>query len=164
MKFKTLVVSGFFALAAIFGTISSANSHDHMVKVGTLTIKEAWTRETPPNAPAGGAYLTITNTGDVADRLVGGSAAFSNIIEIHDMTMENNVMRMFPLEDGLEIPAGETVTLKPGGLHVMMIGITDPFKEGDTVTITLSFEQAGTVDVEFSVAKIGAKEAHHHNH
>ena len=137
----------------------------HEAMFGSLQISDAWTREIPPAAQTGGAYLTIMNTGLESDVLLGGSADFADLIEIHNMTMENGVMNMFPLKDGLIIPAGVAVELKPGGLHVMMMGVKAPFKKGDTVSIDLTFKKAGVVAVDFLVMKIGAKNMdHHHNH
>jgi copper(I)-binding protein len=136
----------------------------HEAMSGSLQISDAWTREIPPAAQTGGAYLTIANTGLESDVLLGGSADFADLIEIHNMTMENGVMSMFPLQDGLIIPAGAAVELKPGGLHVMMMGVNASFKKGDMVSIDLTFEKAGTVTVDFLVMAIGAKNMDHHHH
>lgn len=97
------------------------------------------------------AYLTVTNNGDEPDRLIGGSTPVARIVQIHDMTIENDVMTMFELPDGLEIPAGETVELKPQGLHVMLIDLTQDLRPGDTVELTLQFERAGAVTLDVPV-------------
>ncbi|MEM7694003.1 MAG: DUF1775 domain-containing protein [Pseudomonadota bacterium] len=135
--------------------------------LGDLVIEGAWTREPPPGAPVGGGYMTITNTGDTIDRLIGGSVTFADAFEVHEMSVENGMMRMAEVEGGLKIPPGETVTLQPGGYHVMFVGITDRPVKGDTVDVTLTFETAGTVTVTMRVAAIGASSAghsHDHNH
>jgi copper(I)-binding protein len=97
------------------------------------------------------AYLTITNSGDEADRLIGGSTDVAQTVEIHDMKLENDVMSMFELPDGLEIPAGETVELMPQSLHVMLIDLTQDLNPGDMVELTLEFEHAGEVTLTVPV-------------
>ncbi|WMT91194.1 copper chaperone PCu(A)C [Pelagibacterium sp. H642] len=136
-----------------------ADAHAHAqdgVTVGDLTISGAFTRATLPNAPVGGGYVTITNTGDEADRLLDAQSSFSPDVQIHKMAVVNDVMQMSQLPDGLEIPAGETVTLEPGGLHLMFMDISQPFVEGETVPVTLSFERAGDVEIELAVQAFGA--------
>ena len=124
--------------------------------VGDLRIQNAWTRQTPPGARAGGGYATITNMGSEADRLIGGTASFAERFEVHEMSVTEGVMRMSPLKDGLVIGPNETVALEPGGFHLMFIGITEPLVEGTTVSITLTFERAGKIALELPVAGIGA--------
>lgn len=126
------------------------------VTLGDLTLSDAWTRATPPNARAGGGFVTIANEGD-DDRLVSVASNVSEKTELHEMAVTDGVMKMRPLTDGIAIPAGETVALKPGGLHVMFIGLNSPLKQGEAVPVTLTFEKAGPVEVTFSVEKIGAK-------
>lgn len=137
-------------------------------KAGALTIEAPWARATPAGAEVAGGYLKITNTGNTADRLIGGTFPISNGVEVHEMGMVNGIMKMRQLEKGLEIPAGKTVELKPGGLHLMLTGLHAPLKPGDTVKGQLRFEKAGAVDVELSVTSIGAKSSggghmHHHH-
>ena len=126
------------------------------VEAGDLRIADAWTRQPPPGARAGGGYATITNTGAEADRLGGGSVPFAERFEVHEMSVQDGVMRMSELGDGLPIAPGETVVLRPGGFHLMFIGITDPPAAGDTVPVTLLFERAGEVTLDLPVAGIGA--------
>ena len=124
--------------------------------VGDIVIEAAWTRQSPPGARAGGGYALITNTGTEPDVLVGGSAPFADRFEVHEMSVADGVMRMAELPDGLTIPPGETVELKPGGLHLMFIGMTEPPVEGASVPVTLEFARAGTVTLDLPVAPIGA--------
>ena len=124
---------------------------------GSLEIVQPWIRATPPGAPAGGGYLTITNKGSEPDRLVAGATTIAMKTEIHEMTMDGGIMKMRPLADGVEIAPGETVTLKPGGLHIMLMKLTGPIKKGDAVPITLTFEKAGEITLQFIAAPIGAK-------
>jgi copper(I)-binding protein len=144
------------AVAVLFGCwAGSADAED--ITVGALKISGPWARATPKGASVGGAYMTITNTGNVSDRLVGGSSDVSSRFEIHEMSMDNGVMKMRPLEKGLEIQPGQTVEFKPGGYHVMFVGLKKPFEEGQHVKATLDFQKAGNVAVDFAVRGIGAQ-------
>lgn len=126
------------------------------IVVGDLVIEGAWVRATPPGAPVGGAYLSITNKGDRDERLLGGAASFAGSVEIHEMEMAGGMMRMQPIEGGLVIAPGATEVLQPGGNHVMFMGLTDAIEHGDPVRATLTFENAGDVAVMFKTAPIGA--------
>jgi periplasmic copper chaperone A len=136
----------------------------HEFKSGKLMIDHPWSRETPAGAKTAAGYLKITNNGKEADKLIGGSAEGVDAVEVHEMTMENNVMKMRRLDGGVEIKPGQTVEFKPGGYHLMMIGLKQPFKKGATVKGTLTFEKAGSVPVAFEVAAIGATSSGHHDH
>jgi uncharacterized protein YcnI len=131
---------------------------------GNLVIEAPWTRATPPGARVAGGYVKITNNGREADRIVGGSLVGAERVEIHEMAMTDGVMRMRQLGQGLEIKPGETVELKPGGYHVMFMGLGSPIAMGAPLRGTLVFEKAGTVSVEFDVAPIGASGAGGHGH
>jgi copper(I)-binding protein len=100
--------------------------------------------------------MTITNNGTASDRVNCVSSDASGQCQIHAMTMDNGVMKMRPVEGGVEIKPGETVTLKPSGLHVMFMDLKHALKQGDTVEATLQFDKAGSVKVMFPVAAIGA--------
>lgn len=118
---------------------------------GDLAVADGWARAMLPGQPAGGGYLTITNDGAEADRLIGASSPVAGKVEVHTMEVVDDVMVMRPVEGGLEIPAGGSVELKPGGLHLMFLEVTEPFAEGDTVPVTLEFEKAGAVEVPLPV-------------
>jgi len=137
-------------------------------KAGDLTLSNTWTRATPPKAKAGGGFVEIVNNGSETDKLVAAKSDVAAKVEIHEMSVTDGVMKMRELEGGIEIPAGETVTLKPGGLHIMFMGLNQSFEEGSTVPVVLTFEKAGDVAVELDVAKMGAKSMAHdhegHNH
>ena len=137
--------------SAVLATPAFAQSY----RVGSLEIEQPWTRATAPTAPTAGGYLKIVNTGTTSDRLVAVRSTASARTEIHEMKMDGSVMRMRELEKGLEIPAGATVMLQPGGYHVMFMQLTEPFKEGAKVPLTLVFEKAGTVEVVLSVNAMG---------
>lgn len=124
-------------------------------RLGDIVITEARSRATPPSANVAGGYLTIENTGTSDDRLVGIETDLSERAELHEMKMEDGVMKMRALGDGIAIPAGGTVELKPGGLHLMFMGIRHPLKEGDEVPVKLTFETAGSIEVMLKVGSIG---------
>lgn len=124
--------------------------------VGSIHISQPWARATPKGAASGAGYMTITNKGTAPDRVNCVSSDASAQCQIHTMTMEDGVMKMRPVEGGLEIKPGETVTLKPGGFHMMLVDLKHPLEQGETVKATLKFDHAGTVDVEYPIAGIGA--------
>lgn len=138
--------------------------HAGTATVGDLTVEGAWMRQPPPGAKVGGGYLTVTNPGEADDRLLAASAPFATRTEIHEMKVENGMMMMSPLAEGLAIPAGETVSLAPGGYHIMFMGLNAAPKEGETVPVTLTFEQAGAVTLNIPVAAMGATAAPHAMH
>lgn len=146
------------------GSHGAAPAADAPIKAGSLLINQPWSRATPGGARVGGGYMTITNNGATADRLIGGSAEIARALEVHEMKMEGSTMRMRPLEKGLEIKPGETVELKPGGYHIMLIDLKGPLKEGAKVKGQLVFEKAGKVDVEFSIQPRGATGAGGQSH
>jgi copper(I)-binding protein len=142
-------------LAAILAFAASAASA-HEYKAGSLEIQHPWSRATPKGATVAGGYMKITNTGKTPDRLIGGSTAAAPKFEIHEMSMDGGVMKMRMLPKGIEIKPGQTVELKPGGYHLMFVGITAPLEQGKRVKGTLEFEKAGKIEVEYAVEAIGA--------
>jgi copper(I)-binding protein len=154
----------FFLLAvalALAGGIAVAEEYS----AGTIQIGNPWTRATPKGSTVAGAYMTLTNKGSAPDRLVGGSSAVADRFEVHSMVMDGGVAKMRPVDGGLEIKPGETVELKPGGLHVMLTGLKQPLNKGEKVKATLEFEKAGRVEIEYTVEALGAAAPaamHHH--
>jgi copper(I)-binding protein len=144
-------------LAAFALAISAAPSLAHDVKAGDLVISQAWSRATPGGAKVAGGYLVIENKGTAPDRLVGVSADIAGKSEIHEMAMDNGVMKMRALEKGLVVEPGKTVKLAPGGNHLMLQELKGPFKQGDKVPVTLQFEKAGKVAVSLDVQGVGAQ-------
>jgi periplasmic copper chaperone A len=144
------------ALAVIAATCGATRAHAAGYDVGSIHITQPWARATPKGASTGAAYMTVTNSGSSPDRLSCVASDASAKCQIHSMTMDNGVMKMRPVEGGLEIKPGETVTLKPSGLHVMLVDLKHPLEPGKTVEATLQLEKAGTVKVEFPIAAIGA--------
>ena len=142
------------AFSLVLAAAPSARAED--VKAGDLLITQAWSRATPSGAKVAGGYLTIENKGQAADRLVGISGEIAGRIEIHEMAMDDGVMKMRQLEKGLTIEPGKTVKLAPGGNHVMMLDLKAPLKQGDKVPLTLDFEKAGKVKLSLDVQAVGA--------
>ena len=143
-----------FALAAVQLAAVGAEAADY--DVGSIHIAQPWARATPKGASSGAGYMTVTNNGTTPDRLSCVSSDAAAKCQIHTMTVEGGVMKMRPVEGGLEIKPGETIMLKPSSLHVMFIDLKHPLEQGKMVGATLKFEKAGTVDVELPIAAIGA--------
>lgn len=148
MKSRTLLIVAMLGLLA-----STAEAADY--SVGDIRIGNPWARATPRGANVAAGYLTITNNGAAPDRLIGGSTNVASRFEVHTMVTENSVARMRRVEGGLNIDPRQTVELKPGSYHLMLIGLTQPLQPGQRVTGTLVFERAGQVDIEFTVVPIG---------
>jgi len=125
-------------------------------KLGSLEITTPWTRATAPTARSGGGFMTITNKGTTADRLVSARSTVSDKVEIHEMQMDGSVMRMRELAKGLDIPPGATVMLKPGSYHIMFMELKAPLAKDAKVPVTLVFEKAGSIDVQLNVQAMGA--------
>jgi periplasmic copper chaperone A len=142
-------------LLALALAIGASNAVAEDYNIGTLQIGNPWTRATPKGSTVAGGYMKITNKGSAPDRLVGGSATVAGRFEVHNMVMEQGVAKMRPVEGGLEIKPGETVELKPGSLHVMLMGLKQPLEKGQKVKGTLEFEKAGKVDIEYAVEALG---------
>lgn len=158
------------AFAAILLSLASFAGFAHDYKAGKLTIDHPWSRAAPDGAQTLGGYMSIENASSEADRLVAVTSDAAERVEIHEMTMEGEVMRMRPLPDGLEIDARMTVNLRPGGYHVMFIEPARDFAVGEKIPAVLEFERAGRVEVEFHVEAMGAaghehEDGHdHHDH
>lgn len=118
-----------------------------------VSVTNAWARATPGGAEAGAAYLTIESP--TGDRLTALSTPVANKADLHTMSMDDNIMRMRPLAD-IDIPAGKSVTLQPGGTHIMLMGLKAPLKAGQSFPLTLQFDKAGRQEVTVSVEKAGA--------
>ncbi len=119
--------------------------------IGDLKIGHPWVLPAPAGAPTAAGYLTLTNRGKTADRLLGVDVAEATKVEIHHMIMDGAIMRMRPVPDGIVVPPGQTVTLAPGGYHLMLIGPKRAFKVGEHLQGVLRFEHAGLVKIDFPV-------------
>lgn len=151
----------FWTVAAVTVALCAGSASANEYKLGSLQVGHPWTRVTP--GKTGSAYLSVTNTGAEIDRLVGASSPAADKAELHTHQMDGDVMRMRPVQ-AIEVPPGESAVLKPGGLHIMLLGLKAPIRVGMRVPLTLRFEKAGNVDVELSVETVGATEPDHAGH
>lgn len=152
--------------AAVAAILLATPTAAHELTVGTIEITDLWTRATPPGAQAAGGFLTLTNTGTEPDRLIAVSTPVAARGELHEMAVNDGVMTMRQVE-AIEIPPGETVTLAPGGFHLMFIGMSEPLSEGGVVPVTLTFEAGGAIETYLHVVGVGAmapEGAHGGNH
>ena len=145
-----------FALAA---ALSTAFAHEYTV--GPVKVFHPWARATAPGATTGAGYMKIINQSAQPLRLIGVSSPVAAAVEIHNMSMDGGVMRMRPIVGGLVVPAGGQVQLRPGGLHLMLIGLKKPLVEEDFVPLTLSFDGGVKVNIELYVESMGAGASGH---
>ena len=121
-----------------------------------ITVQDVWARSSIGKSPTGAAFLTITNSGAADDQLIAASApAVSPITELHTHIKDGDVMKMRQVES-IAVPAGQTVTLQPGGLHVMFMKLSDSLTEGQSFPMTLTFAKAGTIETTVTVKTAGA--------
>lgn len=130
----------------------------------TLQVSGAWVRPMPPGARVGGGYVEIHNAGDTTRRLLGADTPRASSMEIHTMAEVDGVMRMRRLPDGIELPAGATISLKPGAEHLMFFNPAPAFAEGETIPVTLRFDGETSITVDFDVADRSGKPAGAHAH
>jgi copper(I)-binding protein len=143
VRFLTILL---MAVVAVSGAV---RAEDYKVK--DLTIAHAWTRPTPGGVKNGVVYVTLTNGGE-GDRLLKAASPMAADVSLHDNIRDGDIIRMRDV-DAIDLPAGKTVELKPGGLHIMMIGLTTPLKKGQTFPLTLTFAQRGEVAVQVTVGE-----------
>ena len=146
-----------FIAAAVLAAWAALPAQAEDVTVGGFKISAPWARATPKGASVGGGYMKITNTGTAPDRLVGGTTDISRRLEVHEMKMEDGVMKMRPVANGIEIKPGQTVSLDPSGYHVMFVGLNEQLMQGGHFKAALQFANAGKVDVDFTIEGIGAQ-------
>ncbi len=165
MTFLTRFLGAALLSGAAGLSLAAGHGHDQ----GALHIDQAWSRATVAGVPNGVAYMTITNHGDADDRLLTVAAPVAERAELHTHIKDGEVMRMRQVPH-IDLPAGETVALQPGGLHVMLMGLKAPLKDGSHFPLTLNFEKAGslTLDVPIALRKTGsgsdAADQHDHDH
>ena len=155
----------------------SATAHSHNMKEGMegghghhgkhmnagIRVEAAWARATPGKARNGGAYVTVVNGAAAADRLIGVKGDVAKRVEIHTHLMDKGVMHMRRV-DGIDLAAGAKIQMKPGGYHVMFIGLHAPLKKGSSIPLTLVFEKAGEVKTDVKVMGVGAMGHGGHGH
>ena len=143
------IVFVFFLYLFIIAGLFAAEAHEF--KVGALDIGHPWSRPTPKDANIAGGYLTITNKGKVADRLIGGASPAASQIEVHEMANVDGMTKTRPLANGLEIKPGKTIELKPGAYRILLLGLKEPLQLGQKVKGTLVFEKAGPVEIVYNI-------------
>ena len=146
-----------FTLAGVaLLTAAAVSAFAQGTGTASITVEQPWARATPAGALTSAAYMTLDNKSSSADRLIGVSSDIAAKLQIHEMTMLNGVMQMRQLTDGLPVPAGGSVALKPGSYHIMLIGLQRPLAAGDSFPLTLTFAKAGNVSVTVPVRAMGA--------
>jgi len=145
------------ALAALLGLIASA-SLAHGYKTGSLSIQHPWSRETATGQAVGGGFMVVTNASAKPDRLVGATTDVAKEVQLHTMSMEGGVMRMRQVEGGIAVPAKGKLEMKPGGYHLMFMGLKRPLRKGERFPVTLRFQNAGSLKVQFAVQPVGSTE------
>lgn len=162
---KSIAIGAACIAATVFSTTTVVNAHEHGKKKemsghhampAKVKVMNAWARATPGLVKNGGAYFTAVNGGAHADRIIGVSSEMASRTELHTHLNDNGVMRMRQVKGGIEVPPGGKVTFKPGGYHIMFIGLKKPFKKGDSFPVTIMFEKAGKQTVTVSVKSVGA--------
>ena len=160
---KTLM---FGALGALSGLMASA-ALAHGYQTGNLSIQHPWSRETAAGQAVGGGFVTITNKGAQDDRLVSGTSPVAAEVQLHTMSMDRGIMRMRQVTDGIAVPAKGSLELHPGGFHIMFMGLKRQLRQGEHFPVTLRFQRAGRVTVQFavqSVAATGPMDGGHNGH
>ncbi len=134
------------------GLLASVEAHS---QTPSIRVEQPWARATAPQQKVGGAYVTLTSPVD--DRLMGANSPAAGRAELHEMTMDGQVMRMREQKDGIALPAGKPVALAPGGYHIMLMDMHKPLVAGQTITVRLRFQHAPPMDLDVKVAPIGAQ-------
>ncbi len=131
--------------------LSAALSFVTLPVFAEIVISDAYARSASPNAKSGAAFMQIMNTGDTDDRLIDVRTDVAKRSELHTHIMEDGVAHMIHVEEGFALPAGGMTMLERGGKHVMMMGLNGPFVDGESITVTFVFEQAGEMDVDIII-------------
>ena len=129
---------------------------------GDIVVTAPWARATPGAIPIGAAYLTLTNRGTVPDRLIGARTEVAERVELHTNMSQDGMMQMRPV-DSVALPPGQTVRLEPSGLHLMLVNLKAPLKEGTQFPLQVTFERAGVLEVQVTVGAVGASESPSHD-
>jgi copper(I)-binding protein len=156
MRLAPLALSALAAL--LFATPAPAHEFH---RLGDIVIEQPWARATP--VKVGGAYMTLRNNGAVPDKLIKVTSPIAERVEIHETKVEGGMAMMRPA-GAIELKRRSSVRLKPGGLHVMLMGLARPLKEGERIKLALTFERAGTIEIEARVEKAGAMAPGDHRH
>ena len=150
MKRESTVLLGLLLALAINGQV-----HAQTPDAKPIVIDHPWARATPAGAKTGAAYMTLINNGSSGDRLLAAKTPVADAVQFHSVSEENGVSRMREMR-AVEVPPGGKVAFSPGSMHIMVVGLKQPLKEGQTFPLSLTFEKAGKVEVTVSIAKVGA--------
>ncbi len=150
MKIQSLIIAAGFVFAAATGTVMAQSAAE------STMVSDPYVRAVPPGQPNSASFLTLMNNSSEAHSLVGAESPAAKVVELHTHTMENGMMQMRQVEK-IDLPAGETVSLQPGGLHIMMIELTQELVPGQDVDITLKFEDGSEAQVKAPVKKLQMK-------
>ena len=154
---KEIAFASALTLAAL---LQPVDAYAHEIKIGDLTISHPWSRKSPMGADVSAGFMKITNAGAADDKLLSATAEIAPMVQLHDMKMDGDVMKMFEVEGGIPIPAGATVELKPKSLHIMFMQMPKQPDVNTSFKGTLVFEKAGKVDIEYEVVDANATMDH----
>lgn len=163
MKKLATVAGIVLVVGALTGACNGKGSTSDQTASGKLEVEEAWARAVPESMTMSAAYMKIVNGTGEDDSLISASSDVSEVTELHEMAMVDETMKMRQVEK-MDVPAGQTLELKPGGLHVMLIDLKGPLSEGQTVSLTLNFEKAGEIKIKAPVKKSEMKMEGHGDH
>ena len=150
-SFVFRVATGCIGVAMIL----SSQVYAQVVKLDTVSISDAYTRATVPGQKVAGGFLKIQNKGNTTDQLISASSPSAGDVQLHEMAMEGNVMKMRQVKD-IAVPANGSVELKPGGYHLMFLDLKVPFVAGETIPVKLKFSKSGDIEVKLPVNAAGA--------
>jgi len=148
-------------LGMTFSASTLAQNVSQTVTTNAIKVENAYTRATVPGQQVAGGFMKIENKGASVDQLLSASSPAAGEVQLHEMAMEGNVMKMRQVKD-IAVPAGGAVELKPGGLHLMFMGLKGPFAAGETVPVKLKFAKAGELEVKMPVNAMGNSGANKH--
>lgn len=141
---------------AVLAGLIATGTLAHGYKSGSLSIKHPWSRETSAGQSVGGGFMVVTNTSAKPDKLVSASTKVAREVQLHTMSMDGSIMRMRQVNGGIDVPAKGTLELKPGGYHLMFMGLKRPLKKDERFPVTLKFQNAGSLKVQFAVQAVGS--------
>jgi periplasmic copper chaperone A len=151
------------AVLAVFvaaGALGAPQAAAHGYGAGDLQVRHPWMRATPAGVTVAAGYLEIRNSGREPDRVLGASTPAAERVELHVQALEGDVLKMREVED-FGVPARQRLTLRPGGSHLMLVGLKQPLVKGGRVPLTLRFERAGELHIELEVQPADSRKAHH---
>lgn len=163
MKIQKLILAAIAAVtlmtAAPFApAIAGDKKHDMVM------VEDAWARARGAKAKVAGAFMTVHNGTKTDDRIIEAKSPIAKRVELHTHQMKDGVMKMIHVKEGIPVPAGQMTAMKPGGYHVMFMGLNQPLEEGQMFPLTLVLEKAGEVKTMVHVKSAGAMGGHNHKH